>query len=91
MNDIRPLAVVTGASAGIGKVFCERLAAREHDLLLVARDGNRLQALKQELEQRYGVGVEVFPADLIHRTSLASLHDEFADVVSTDEAIARLG
>ena len=34
---------------------------------------------------------EVFPADLIHRTSLASLHDEFADVVSTDEAIARLG
>ena len=64
MNDVRPLAVVTGASAGIGKVFCEQLAARGHDLLLVARDGNRLQALKQELEQRYGVGVEVFPADL---------------------------
>jgi nicotinamidase-related amidase len=40
---------------------------------------------------REGPDGEVFPADLIHRTSLASLHAEFADVVSTDEAIARLG
>ena len=73
MNDVRPLAVVTGASAGIGKVFCERLAARGHDLLLVARDGNRLQALKQELEQRYRVGVEVFPADLTVDTDVSLL------------------
>ncbi len=40
---------------------------------------------------REGPDGEVFPADLIHRTSLASLHGEFADVVSTDEAITRLG
>jgi nicotinamidase-related amidase len=40
---------------------------------------------------REGPDGEVFPADLMHRTALASLHDEFADVVSTDEAIARLG
>jgi len=74
----RPLAVVTGASAGIGKVFCERLAARGHDLLLVARDGNRLQALKQELEQRYGVGVEVFPADLTNDTDVSLLAETLA-------------
>jgi short-subunit dehydrogenase len=73
MNEVRPLAVVTGASAGIGKVFSERLAARGHDLLLVARDGNRLQALKQELEQKYGVGVEVFPADLTIDTDVSLL------------------
>jgi hypothetical protein len=39
---------------------------------------------------RVGADGEVFPADLIHRTALASLHNEFADVISTDEAIARL-
>jgi short-subunit dehydrogenase len=78
MNDLRPLAVVTGASAGIGKVFCERLAAGGHDLLLVARDGNRLQALKQELEQGYGVGVEVFPADLTNDTDVSLLAETLA-------------
>lgn len=40
---------------------------------------------------REGPDGESFAADLIHRTALASLHGEFADVVSTDEAIARLG
>jgi hypothetical protein len=39
---------------------------------------------------REGPDGEVFPADLSHRTNLASLHNEFAEVVSTDEAIARL-
>ena len=78
MSDVRPLAVVTGASAGIGKVFCERLAARGHDLLLVARDGNRLEALKQELAQRYGVGVDVFPADLTNDTDVSLLAETLA-------------
>jgi hypothetical protein len=40
---------------------------------------------------REGSDGEVFPADLIHGTSLASLNGQFADVVSTGEAIARLG
>jgi short-subunit dehydrogenase len=71
MNETRPLAVVTGASAGIGKVFCQRLAARGYDLVVVARDGNRLEAMKQELEQRYATAVEVFPADLTIETDVS--------------------
>ena len=54
-------------------MFCERLAARGHDLLVVARDGNRLEALKVELEQRYGIAVEVFPADLTIDTDVSLL------------------
>ena len=67
----RPLAVVTGASAGIGRVFCERLAGRGHDLLVVARDGNRLEAMKRDFEERFGVEVEVFPADLTIDTDVS--------------------
>lgn len=78
MSDARPLAVVTGASAGIGKVFCERLAASGHDLVLVARDGNRLQALKQDLERRYQVAVEAFPADLTIDTDVSLLAETLA-------------
>jgi short-subunit dehydrogenase len=69
----RPLAIVTGASAGIGRVFCERLASRGYDLVVVARDGNRLEALKRELEDRYQVEVEVFPADLTIDTDVSML------------------
>jgi short-subunit dehydrogenase len=60
----RPLAAVTGASAGIGKVFCEKLAARGYDLLVIARDAARLESLKRELEAKHAISVDVFPADL---------------------------
>jgi short-subunit dehydrogenase len=91
VNDVRPLAVVTGASAGIGKVFCEQLAAGGHDLLLVARDGNRLQALKQDLEQRYQVGVEVFPADLTIDTDVSLLAETLARSPNLDILVNNAG
>jgi hypothetical protein len=57
-------ALVTGASSGIGEEFARQLAARGHDITLVARRTNRLQALARELRQRHTVKVTVNTADL---------------------------
>lgn len=57
-------ALITGASAGIGESFARQLAAVGCNLVLVARREERLQALKQELEQQYPISVEVLTQDL---------------------------
>ncbi len=64
-------AVVTGASAGIGKVYADRLAARGYDLLLLARRADRLQAIGADLRSRYPVRVESLAADLATPGGLA--------------------
>src|SRR4051794_15734410 len=59
----RPRALITGASTGIGKVYAQRLAKRGYDLVLVARDKARLDALAEQLRQD-GAMSEVVVADL---------------------------
>jgi short-subunit dehydrogenase len=59
-----PTALITGASAGIGATYADRLAHRGHPLILVARDLARLEALATRLRAEAGVAVEALSADL---------------------------
>jgi short-subunit dehydrogenase len=66
-------ALVTGASSGIGAVYAQRLAARGFDLLLVARDLQRLEEAASKLRDEYGVQVEVLKADLTQKDDVLKL------------------
>lgn len=66
----RPVAAITGASSGFGKIYAERLAAEGNDLLLVARRENLLNEIAAELRAKFGVAVEIIVADLSDLTDV---------------------
>jgi short-subunit dehydrogenase len=85
-NDQRGTALVTGASSGIGAVYADRLARRGHDLVLVARRGDRLQALADRLTADTGRAVRTLAADLTNAADLARVEA----VLREDPAITML-
>ena len=68
-----PVALITGASVGIGEQFARQLSERGHDVVLVARDAARLEALAKEIEGGSGARAEVLVADLTDDAQLATV------------------
>lgn len=94
-NNTKKVALVTGASSGIGAVYADRLAARGYDLILVARRADRLEALCAQLSKAHGIKAEPIPADLTQDQDLARIEKVLATngnvhVLVNNAGIARL-
>ncbi|WP_372381766.1 SDR family NAD(P)-dependent oxidoreductase [Xanthomonas sp. NCPPB 1068] len=75
----RSAVLITGASAGIGAVYAERFAQRGHDLVLVARDQARLNALATRLQGAHGISVDVLQADLTQPADVGKVEARLRD------------
>lgn len=73
------IAMVTGASSGIGLAFCDQLATRGHDLVMVARSADILEQEAKRIRNYYGVRVEVLPADLGNSEQINKVGQRLAD------------
>src|SRR5689334_14882268 len=80
------VAVISGASSGIGAIYADRLAKRGYDLIVVARDEAKLQALSDRLSPETGHSVEWLRADLTNGADLAKVED----VLRENQAITML-
>lgn len=85
-NHSKGTALVTGASTGIGALYADRLARRGYDLILVARNRERLETLARRLGDETGRAIEVIAADLNDRTDLARVEE----VLRSDSSITML-
>jgi short-subunit dehydrogenase len=79
-------ALITGASSGIGAIYADRLARRGYDLILVARNQSRLEALAAQLRDETGRSIEIVPADLNDSADLLRVET----VLRTNSAISML-
>jgi short-subunit dehydrogenase len=78
-NSVRPKALVTGASSGLGAAFAERLAQDCYDLMIVARRRDRLESLAEQLQASHHVNVEVISADLSKPEDLLKVEKRLAE------------
>lgn len=77
----RRVALITGATAGLGAEFAQQLARAQHDLILVARNVEKLEVKAVRLRQDFGIEVEVLPADLVTSDGVASVAARLTDAL----------
>jgi short-subunit dehydrogenase len=87
----RKLALVTGASGGIGAAFARELASRGYDLVLVARREERLAALAAELRERHAISAEVLAADLSQPADVERVAQRIAGLETLEMLINNAG
>jgi short-subunit dehydrogenase len=78
MSNGKGTALITGASSGIGAVYADRLAKRGYDLVLVARDRVRMEALAERLQSKTGVTIEIIAADLTADSDVTTIERRLA-------------
>jgi short-subunit dehydrogenase len=90
-HNIPGAALITGASSGIGATYADRLARRGHDLVLVARDTARLEALAAKLKAETGVKIDIITADLTQKADLTRVEARLRDDAAIDILVNNAG
>ena len=85
-TETKGTALITGASSGMGAIYADRLAKRGYDLILVARNKNRITGLAERLKDETGRSVETIAADLSNKADLARIET----TLSTNPSITLL-
>ncbi|OGQ49632.1 MAG: hypothetical protein A3I10_03785 [Deltaproteobacteria bacterium RIFCSPLOWO2_02_FULL_57_26] len=83
--------LITGASSGIGAAFARSLASQGYDLVLVARREAQLRSLADEVQRKFNVNAQVFPADLSDPTQVKRLETQVAEIGDLEILINNAG
>ena len=83
--------LITGASSGIGTAFARSLASQGYDLVLVARREAQLRSLADEVQRKFNVNAQVFPADLSDPTQVKRLETQVAEIGDLEILINNAG
>jgi uncharacterized protein len=86
-----PVALITGASSGLGAAFTRQLAARDFNLILVARRVDKLALLAGELKKKHQVEIEILPADLASDKGVQKVEKRINDLKRLDLLINNAG
>src|SRR5437773_11916628 len=92
MNDSKRTALITGASAGIGRELAKLFARDHYNLLLVARNSSRLAEFADELQRQFGITAKSFPLDLTATSAPQFLFDQLmGEKISVDVLVNNAG